>query len=163
MLVIACLLTGGSVWRLRSSDNVKQVRLLHIADTHAQLDAHWEYLPEHPARLHQMDGLREFALPWPSTGRRVHCGRRRHLSRFRDGRVDKRRSRCCTVQCFASGCRHAGNWESVYGPGIFRKLMAELSEVICFNFHEKSTSKRLFAPAAVLQRGGMRNSGLEIS
>lgn len=50
-----------------------------------------------------------------------------------------------------------GNWESVYGPGIFRKLMAELSEkVICFNFHEKSTGKRLFAPATVLEKGGVK-------
>ncbi len=32
----------------------------------------------------------------------------------------------------------AGNWEVVYGPEVFRKLMGEVSEkVVCYNFEEK--------------------------
>jgi sulfur-oxidizing protein SoxB len=50
-----------------------------------------------------------------------------------------------------------GNWEVVYGPDVFRKLMSEVKyKVICFNFQEKATGKRLFAPSVVLEKDGVR-------
>jgi S-sulfosulfanyl-L-cysteine sulfohydrolase len=50
-----------------------------------------------------------------------------------------------------------GNWEVVYGPEVFRKLMSEVNyKVICYNFHEKATGKRLFAPSVLLEKKGVR-------
>lgn len=162
VIVIACLLTGVSVWRLRSSDSVKQVRLLHIADTHAQLETHWEYLPEDPSRLHQMGGfarirtaLDEQRAAAPGAFFTVDGG-----DTFQGSAMaawTKGEAVVAPFNALQVDVGTPGNWESVYGPGIFRKLMAELSEkVICFNFHEKSTGKRLFAPAAVLEKGGVK-------
>jgi len=35
--------------------------------------------------------------------------------------------------------------------------MGDVSEkVVCFNFHEKATGKRLFPPSVILERGGVR-------
>lgn len=162
MVVIACLLTGVSVWRLRSSDDVKRVRLLHIADTHAQLDTHWEYLPEDPSRLHQMGGfarirtaLDERRAAAPGAVFTVDGG-----DTFQGSAMaawTKGEAVVAPFNALQVDVGTPGNWESVYGPAIFRKLMAQLSEkVICFNFHEKSTGKRLFAPAAVLEKGGVK-------
>ena len=50
-----------------------------------------------------------------------------------------------------------GNWEVVYGPERFRKLMNEVNyKVICYNFNDKTTGKRLFAPSAILEKDGVR-------
>lgn len=50
-----------------------------------------------------------------------------------------------------------GNWEVVYGPEVFRKLMSEVNyKVICYNFSDKNTGKRLFAPAVILEKNGVR-------
>jgi len=50
-----------------------------------------------------------------------------------------------------------GNWEVVYGPEAFKKLMSEVNyKVICHNFNDKSTGKRLFAPSVILEKGRVR-------
>ena len=48
---------GGGALLLKSSPAPKHVRFLHLADMHAQLDTHWEYLPEDPGHLHPMGGF----------------------------------------------------------------------------------------------------------
>ncbi len=56
MVVIAFLLTGVSVCTFalqqREAGKVPSHR-----GYHAQLDTHWEYLPDDPSRLHQMGGF----------------------------------------------------------------------------------------------------------
>src|SRR6202162_1500300 len=42
---------------LKGSPDPKHVRFLHLADMHAQLETHWEYLPEDPAHVHRMGGF----------------------------------------------------------------------------------------------------------
>ena len=50
-----------------------------------------------------------------------------------------------------------GNWEVVYGPRRFRELMAEVScKVTTYNFHDKATGKRIFAPEVTLEKDGVR-------
>ncbi len=50
--------------KLASYEEVKQVRFLHLADTHAQLETHWEYLPEDPSRLHSREATSASGLLW---------------------------------------------------------------------------------------------------
>ena len=50
-----------------------------------------------------------------------------------------------------------GNWEPVYGPEQFLSLMGQLkTNVIAYNFHHKSTGKRIFEPAVICKRDGVR-------
>lgn len=50
-----------------------------------------------------------------------------------------------------------GNWEAVYGPERFRELMSRLTaQVACYNLHETKTGKRLFEPAILIERQGVR-------
>ena len=51
------LLAAAGFVPLKATSAPKHVRFLHVADMHAQLDTHWEYLPEDPAHLHRMGGF----------------------------------------------------------------------------------------------------------
>src|SRR5260370_7887327 len=56
--ILACLLAAaGFRSHLKGAPVSKHVRFLHVADMHAQLDTHWEYLPEDPKNLHRMGGF----------------------------------------------------------------------------------------------------------
>ncbi len=148
--------------KLASYEEVKQVRFLHLADTHAQLETHWEYLPEDPSRLHSIGGYARI---------RTALDERRKAARGAVFTIDGGDTvQGSALAAWTQGeavvapfnALHVdvgtpGNWEVVYGPAAFRKLMAELSEkVICYNFHEKSSGKRLFPPSAILEKDGVR-------
>jgi 2',3'-cyclic-nucleotide 2'-phosphodiesterase (5'-nucleotidase family) len=50
-----------------------------------------------------------------------------------------------------------GNWEPVYGPGRFEELMGALkTRIIAYNFHRKANNERLFDPAVIILRDGVR-------
>ena len=50
-----------------------------------------------------------------------------------------------------------GNWEPAYGPERFKDLMSRLkAPVVCYNFHDKASGERLFSPAVMLERGGVK-------
>jgi S-sulfosulfanyl-L-cysteine sulfohydrolase len=50
-----------------------------------------------------------------------------------------------------------GNWEVVYGPARFRSLLTRTKyPLVCYNFHDTATGKRIFAPAAVQEKSGIR-------
>jgi S-sulfosulfanyl-L-cysteine sulfohydrolase len=50
-----------------------------------------------------------------------------------------------------------GNWEPVYGPERFKQLMAELGcPVVCYNFHDIASGKRLFPASVTLDRQGVK-------
>ncbi len=102
LAVTAILLGLASVFLLLPAENVKRVRLLHLADTHAQLDTHWEYLPEDPSQLHKMGGfarirtaLDEKRGTAPGAVFTVDGGDT--VSGIGDRCVDPGRSRCCAL------------------------------------------------------------------
>jgi len=159
---MAVLLAAASLSLLLPAGNAKRVRILHIADTHAQLDTHWEYLPEDPSHLRQMGGfarirtaLDESRAQAPGAVFTVDGGDTVQGSAI--AAWTKGEAVIAPFNALHTDVGTPGNWEPVYGPDIFRKLMGELSEkVICYNFHEKATGKRLFAPSVVLERQGIK-------
>ena len=139
----------------------RHVTLLHIADTHAQLETHPELMPGEPG------------LPLMGGYARIKTA------------VDRERATAPAATFFADGgdtfqgtaaaawsrgeavvsplnglgldvCV-PGNWEVVYGPEQFKHLMGELScRVLAYNFHDTATGNRLFAPSEIVDRGGVR-------
>lgn len=140
----------------------KDVRFLHIADMHGQLDTHWEYLPEDRAHLHRMGGFARI---------RTALDRERASAPGAVFTLDSGDTfQGSAIAAWTQGeavvgplnglgldAGTLGNWEVVYGPEALRKLMIEVNyKVICYNFHEKATGKRLFPPSVVLEKDGVR-------
>src|SRR5690348_4734978 len=156
--LIACGLGGcGS-----RATKPKHVRLLHIADTHAQLDTHWEYLPEDPSHLHRMGGyarlrtaLDQMRASAPGAVFTVDGGdtfQGSAIAAWTEGQ-----SVVVPFNALGIDVGTPGNWEVVYGPQVFRKLLGAVTEkVVCYNFHEKATGNRLFDGATILERNGVR-------
>ena len=141
---------------------LKQIRLLHIADTHAPLDTHWAYLPEDPDHLHQMGGyarlrtaLEDARAHAPGAVFTVDGG-----DTFQGSAIaawTKGEAIVAPLNALHLDAGVPGNWEPVYGPEIFKKLMAEVNfPVICYNLRDTHTGNRLFAPATLVERGGVR-------
>src|SRR5579864_4906014 len=160
-LAVLCVL-GAAVAALSPAQTLKRVRILHLADTHAQLDTHWEYLPEDPSRLHRMGGfarlrtaLDERRSNAPGAVFTVDGGDTVQGSAI--AAWTKGEAIIDPFNALKTDVGTPGNWEVVYGPQVFRKLMGELTEkVICYNFQDKMTGQRLFPPAAVLEKGGVK-------
>jgi 2',3'-cyclic-nucleotide 2'-phosphodiesterase (5'-nucleotidase family) len=164
--VIICavlLVTGFSLHSvLRAVPVSKKVRFLHLADMHAQLDTHWEYLSEDPQHLHRMGGFarirtaldRERANA-PGAVFTLDGG-----DTFQGSAVaawTQGEAVVSSLNALGIDAGTPGNWEVVYGPQVFRKLMSEVDyKVICYNFHDKATGKRLFAPSIILEKNGVR-------
>ena len=140
---------------------LRHVTLLHIADTHAQLETHPEYMPG------------ETGLPLMGGYARIKTA------------VDRERASAPAATFFADGgdtfqgtaaaawsrgeavvaplnalgldvCV-PGNWEVVYGPAQLKHLTGELScRVLAYNFHDTATGQRLFAASTIIERGGVR-------
>lgn len=151
---------GGTAWA--SQGKGRRLRLIHLTDTHAQLEAHMEYLPDHPpafgtmggfARLRRAaDALRSTA-PGPSFlvdgGDLVQGSGPAAWSR---GEVMIAPANGLGLDAFVPG-----NWEPVYGPDRFMELMGALkTKVLAYNFHRKANGERLFEPATVITRDGVR-------
>lgn len=156
------LLGAGSTGVLQSAEKVRKVRFLHIADTHAQLETHWEYLPEDPSNLHRMGGFARI---------RTALDERRSAAQGAVFTVDggdtfqgsaiaawtKGEAIVAPFNALHVDIGTPGNWEVVYGPDVFRKLMGELSErVICYNFAEKDLGRRLFPASTVFEKDGVK-------
>ena len=146
----------------KAAPAAKRVRLLHLADMHAQLDTHWEYLPEDPQHLHRMGGFARI---------RTALDRERSTApgavftldggdTFQGSAVaawTQGEAVVGPLNALGIDAGTPGNWEVVYGPEVFRKLMSEVNyKVICYNFSEKAAGKRLFAPSVVLEKDGVR-------
>jgi 2',3'-cyclic-nucleotide 2'-phosphodiesterase (5'-nucleotidase family) len=129
---------------------------------HAQLDTHWEYLPEDPARLHRMGGFSRIRTALD----RERAGVTGAVFTLDGGDTFQGSAIAAWTQgeavvgplnALGIDAGTVGNWEVVYGPEQFRKLMNEVNyKVICYNFHDKTTGKRLFAPSATLEKDGVR-------
>ena len=147
---------------LKAAPAPKHVRFLHLADMHAQLETHWEYLPEDPNHLHRMGGFarirtaldRERASA-PGAVFTLDGG-----DTFQGSAVaawTQGEAVVAPLNALGINAGIPGNWEVVYGPEAFRKLMSEVNyKVICYNFSDKTTGKRLFTPAVILEKKGVR-------
>jgi S-sulfosulfanyl-L-cysteine sulfohydrolase len=140
----------------------KRVTLLHFTDTHAQLETHAEYLPGASSAIEMMGGYAR--LKTAIARERAHCDGPCFLL---DGGDEFQGSGPAAwsqgevildpLNAFGIDVFVPGNWDPVYGPERFKELMARLScPVICYNFHDEASGKRLFEPAIVLARQGVK-------
>ncbi|MHA3771480.1 bifunctional metallophosphatase/5'-nucleotidase [Verrucomicrobiota bacterium sgz303538] len=144
------------------SSSGRRITLLHMADTHAQIEAHPEYMPGEQPEIQQMGGLarlktaidRERAKAEAATflvdsGDAVQGS---GPAAWSEGEVVIDPLNALGLDAFVPG-----NWEPVYGPERLKYLMGKLkAPVIAYNFHDKATGDRLFAPSVTIERGGVR-------
>jgi sulfur-oxidizing protein SoxB len=147
---------------LKAAPAPKHVRFLHLADMHAQLDTHWEYLPEDPKRLHRMGGFSRIRTALDQE-RASAAGAVFTLDggdTFQGSAVaawTQGEAVVAPLNALGIDAGTPGNWEVVYGPERFRKLMSEVNyKVSCYNFHDKTTGKRLFSPSVTLEKHGVQ-------
>ncbi|MBC7395836.1 MAG: 5'-nucleotidase C-terminal domain-containing protein [Bdellovibrionales bacterium] len=140
----------------------KQVRFLHLADMHAQMDTHWEYLPEDPDHLHRMGGfariktaLDQLRASAPGAVFTADGG-----DTFQGSAVaawTKGEAVIAPINALGFDVGIPGNWEVVYGPEAFRKLLNEVSyKVVCYNFEDTVSKQRIFPPAIILEKEGVK-------
>src|ERR1700693_5798754 len=147
---------------LRADTDPKHVRFLHLADMHAQLETHWEYLPEDPQHLHRMGGFARIrtALDQERAGAPGAVFTLDGGDTFQGSAIaawTQGEAVVAPLNALGIDAGTPGNWEVVYGPAAFRKLMSEVNyKVICYNFSDKQTGKRLFAPSVILEKHGVR-------
>jgi S-sulfosulfanyl-L-cysteine sulfohydrolase len=140
----------------------KRVTLLHFTDTHAQLETHPEYLPGANTTIEMMGGYAR--LKTAIAHEQAHCDGPCFLLDGGDefqGSGPAAWSRGEAVldplNAFGTDVFVPGNWDPVYGPERFKELMARLGcPVICYNLHDETSGKRLFEPAVVLARQGVK-------
>jgi len=129
---------------------------------HAQLETHWEYLPEVPNHLHRMGGFARIrtALDHERASAPGAVFTLDGGDTFQGSAVaawTQGEAVIAPLNALGIDAGIPGNWEVVYGPEVFRKLMSEVNyKVICYNFADKNTGKRLFAPAVILEKNGVR-------
>jgi S-sulfosulfanyl-L-cysteine sulfohydrolase len=167
---MAAFWTGAEVHSLlKAAPAPKHVRFLHLADMHAQLDTHWEYLPEDPQHLHRMGGFARIRTALE----RERASAAGAVFTLDGGDTFQGSAAAAWTQgeavvgplnALGIDAGTPGNWEVIYGPERFRKLMSEVNyKVICYNFHDKTTGKRLFAPSVILEKRGVRVAFLGVT
>lgn len=158
----AALLTMGRGAFASTRAAGKRLTLLHVTDTHAQLETHWEYLPEASPQLAQMGGFARLKTAIDSERARSHgpaflldggdLVQGSGPAAWSQGEVMIAPANLLELDAFVPG-----NWEPVYGPAQFEQLMGRLkTKVIAYNFHYKQSGKRMFEPAAIIERQGVR-------
>src|SRR5664280_2234325 len=140
----------------------RHVTFLHIADTHAQLETHPEYMPGESPELQSMGGYARL---------KTAIDRERAASRgavfVADGGDTFQGSGPAAwsegevvlgpLNALGLDVCVPGNWEVVYGPKRFLDLMKRVTcQVTTYNFHDSNTGQRLFAPEITIERGGVR-------
>lgn len=155
---------GENKARFGAEGKGRRVTLLHFADTHAQLETHPEYLPGASPEIQMMggyarlktaiererrkgdgpcflfDGGDDFQGSGPATWSR--------------GEVVLEPLNALGVDVFVPG-----NWEPAYGPDRFKETMARLNcRVVCYNFHDTESGRRLFEPSLTMERQGVKIS-----
>ncbi|HVX60789.1 MAG TPA: bifunctional metallophosphatase/5'-nucleotidase, partial [Pirellulales bacterium] len=140
----------------------KRLTLLHFADTHAHLETHPEFMPGETPNFRMMGG---FARLKTAIERERATARGPSFlfdggdefqgsapAAWSEGEVILRPLNALGADVFVPG-----NWEPVYGPERFHNLMRRLTaQVASFNFHSTETGERLFEPAIVIERDGVR-------
>ncbi len=140
----------------------RHVVFLHMADSHAQLETHPEYMPGETPVLQSMGGYARL-----KTAIDRERARTKAPTFVADGGDTFQGSGPAAWSEGAAvlGPLNAlgidicvpGNWEVVYGPKRFRELMGSVTcKVTTYNFHDAKTGERLFAPEITLERDGVR-------
>ncbi len=140
----------------------KHVTLLHLADTHAQLESHPEYVPGGKPEIQTMGGYARLKTAID----RVRA-ETKHATFVADGGDTFQGSgpaawtegEVVLAPFNALGVDVAvpGNWEVVYGPKRFLELMRQVSaRVLAYNFHDSKSGRRLFAPHVTMTRDGVK-------
>ncbi len=145
-----------------AAGTARRVTLLHMADTHAQLETHPDYMPGEQPEIQQMGGFAR--LKTAIDRERATAASANFLldsgdavqgsgpAAWSQGEVVIGPLNALGLDAFVPG-----NWEVVYGPARFKELMAKLkASVIAYNFHDTATGARLFAPAVTLEKDGVR-------
>ena len=145
-----------------TSAAARHVVLLHMADSHAQLETHPELMPRETPELQSMGGYARLktaidreraAARGPSflaDGGDTFQGS--GPAAWSEGEVVLKPLNALGIDVCVPG-----NWEVVYGPKRFRELMSEVScKVTTYNFHDTATGQRLFAPEITLEKDGVR-------
>jgi len=140
----------------------KRLTLLHFTDTHAQLETHPEYLPGASPEIQMMGGYAR--LKTAIERERKHCEGPCFLldggddfqgsgpAAWSEGEVILAPLNALGIDVFTPG-----NWEPAYGPERFKQTMARLAcPVVCYNFHDKASGKRLFSASVILEREGVK-------
>lgn len=158
----AASLAASRLVRAAAPSRGKRVTLLHLTDTHAQLESHWEYLPGHQPQLAQMGGFARLKTAIDRQRATSHgpaflvdggdLVQGSGPAAWSAGEVMVEPSNTLELDAFVPG-----NWEPVYGPAQFERLMGALkTKVIAYNFHYKETGKRMFEPVAICRRDGVK-------
>lgn len=161
-MLSAMLAVAATTGAAQAAPTERHVTLLHIADTHAQLETHAEYLPGETPDLQPMGGYAR--LKTAIDGERAAAGPATFLADGGDtfqGSAAAAWSRgeavVAPLNALGIDVCVPGNWEVVYGPDRFRQLMHEVTcKVSAYNFHDTRTNERLFAPSVTVARGDVR-------
>jgi S-sulfosulfanyl-L-cysteine sulfohydrolase len=140
----------------------KRVTLLYFTDIHAQLESHPEYVPGASPEIQIMGGFAR--LKTAIEQERANCDGACFLL---DGGDEFQGTGPATwsegevildpLNAFGSDAFVPGNWEASYGPERFKRTMACLScPVICYNLHDEASGERVFRPALILERHGVK-------
>jgi S-sulfosulfanyl-L-cysteine sulfohydrolase len=139
-----------------------RVTLLYFTDTHAQLETHPEYLPGASPEIQMMGGYAR--LKTAIEHERANCDGACFLL---DGGDEFQGSGPAAwsegeavlhpLNAFGSDAFVPGNWEASYGPERFKQTMGRLNcPVICYNLHDEESGERVFRPAMILERQGVK-------
>ena len=152
-----------------ASSKKKQCTLLHLTDTHAQLETHLEYLPGDKPHFSRMGGFARLKTAIDAQRATSHgpaflvdggdLVQGSGPASWSRGEIMIEPSNALELDAFVPG-----NWEPVYGPAQFEHLMGQLkTRVMAYNFHRRDTGKRLFDPAITIRRDGVKISFVGIA
>lgn len=141
---------------------MKRCTLLHVTDTHAQLETHPEYMPDASKPFRNMGGFAR--LKTAIDAQRATATGPSFLAdggdlvqgsgpaAWSEGQVMIAPANALGYDVFVPG-----NWEPVYGPRRFEELMAALkTKVIAYNFHYKDSGERMFDAAVTIEKEGVK-------
>lgn len=157
----AAFFAAGGVRLASAGPGAKRVTLLHVTDTHAQLETHPEYLPGATPEIRMMGGYARLKTAIDRERKRaagacftVDGGDEFQGSgpaAWSEGGVMLEPLNALGLDVFVPG-----NWEPAYGPARFKDQMKRLkADVVCYNLHDTKTNERVFRPAVALTRSGV--------
>jgi 2',3'-cyclic-nucleotide 2'-phosphodiesterase (5'-nucleotidase family) len=158
----ACVVAQSAGYAIAKDEDSRRLTLLHVTDTHAQLETHPEYLPGESPELQVMGGFARLmsAIEQERAAALGPCFLVDGGDEFQgsgpaawsEGEVMVEPLNMLGLDVFVPG-----NWEPAYGPTKFRDQMSRLkAKVTCYNLHESKTGERVFPPAVTFARGGIR-------
>src|ERR1700730_12094007 len=159
---LGALIPGPAASQPLQDQDGKRVTLLYFTDTHAQLETHPEYLPGANPEIQMMGGYAR--LKTAIEPERANCDGASFLldggdefqgtgpASWSEGEVV-----LGPLNAFGIDALVPGNWEASYGPERFKQTMGRLDcPVICYNLHDEASGERVFSPARIIERQGVK-------